>query len=586
MRLSLSTEPPATAAIGVVLSPQPQVQVLDANGSAVTSRGVLVTASIASGGGALAGTTETRTDLNGRAVFTDLALIGPVGSRALRFSAQGLAAAISRAIDAAAGPVTSAVIQAGNNQTAPAGTVVPVAPAVRVTDGSDNPIAGVPVNFTVTGGGGSIMDGSQVTNAQGVATLGQWVLGTSIGPNSLSAAVTGLASPIAFSATAVIGPATEIIRLEGDGQTATIGGAVPIAPTVKVTDGFGNVISGLAVNFVPADGSGSVSGNPAITDASGVARLGSWRLGLAPGFHTLNATSQGAIPASFTATGVDFPVSLIAAGVSHSCAVDANGAARCWGANAQGQLGNGTSAGDSLPVFVTNGTGFTQIVAGTHSCGLGPTGVARCWGPGSNGQLGDGTNASRSIPVFVSGGFSFSQLTAGVLHTCGLRSSDGRAFCWGAGANGRLGVGGTGSRSTPTEVIGGHSYSVISAGVAHTCGVRTDGVLFCWGQNTEGRLGDNTIIERQEPTPVVSAITFTGVSAGGGHTCALDSSGAAWCWGVNSSGQLGDGTLTSRLVPAAVLGGRTYSLITTGTAHTCALASDGTVWCWGENSSS
>lgn len=584
VRLSLVTEPPATASIGVVLSPQPEIQIQDATGAAVGSRGVLVTASIAGGGGSLSGTTEVRTGVDGRAVFTDLALTGGVGNRTLRFSAQGLAAVISRTISAVAGPVSSATIHAGNNQTAPVGSALPVAPAVRVTDGSSNPIADVAVTFAVTAGGGSITGGTAVTNADGVAAVTQWLLGTTIGPNSLSAAVQGIASPVAFTATAVIGPATVITMIEGDNQNTTIGGRVPVAPAVKVSDAFGNVISGLGVTFTPATG-GSVTGNPAITDNNGIARLGSWRVGLTPGEQILNATRAGAATLSFTATATDFPVTLITAGVGHSCGVDTLGAARCWGANAGGQLGNGTAAGDSMPVTVTNGSGFTQIVAGSHSCGLAAAGVARCWGTNNAGQLGDGSTSNRAVPVNVTGGFVFSQLSAGFLHTCGIRSSDAAAWCWGAGGNGRLGVGTTSNRTSPTAVLGGHSFTAISAGAGHTCAIRNDGAAFCWGQNTEGRVGDGTTTDRVEPVAVVTTTLFNAIAAGGGHSCALDTGGLAWCWGANSSGQLGDGTTTARTQPVAVQGGRIYTAITTGTAHTCALAADGSAWCWGENSS-
>ena len=583
VRLGLTTEPPATAAIGVVLAPQPVIQIQDVTGAAVSSRGVLVTVTIASGGGALSGTAGVRTDPDGRAVFTDLALTGSVGVRTLRFSAQGLSAAISRAIDAAAGPVSAITIHAGNNQTAPAGSPVPVAPAVRVADGSGNPIAGAGVTFAVSGGGGSITGESVVTNGQGVATLGQWVLGTTIGPNTLSASVEGVATAVIFTATAVIGPATLITIIEGDGQAATIGEAVLIRPTVKVTDGSGNVIIGLGVNFVPVGG-GSAIGNPAVTDTSGIARLGAWRLSLVPGQQTLNASRDGA-SVSFSATASGFPVNVIAAGVGHSCAVAATGAAQCWGANAQGQLGNGTTRGDSLPVTVVNGTGFTEIVAGSHTCALLPSGTARCWGNNSSGQLGDGTTSNKTAPAPVTGGIEFSRISAGFLHTCGLRESDGLGYCWGAGANGRLGFGGAGSSPAPAAILGAHYWSAISAGAAHTCAVRTDGVLFCWGQNSEGRIGDGTTDDKLEPTQVGGSRLFSAVAAGGGHSCALDTTGLAWCWGNNTSGQLGDGTLTNRSLPVSVGGGRTYTAITAGTAHTCALATDGTAWCWGENSS-
>src|SRR5512139_1296349 len=151
-RLEILTSPGASAASGVPLAPQPVLQLLDASGAAVASRGVLVTASLASGGGSLEGATGVRTDQDGRAAFTDLAIRGATGPRTLRFSATGLSAAISGTISLGPGPTT-----------------VAIAPAVRVTDQSDNPVPGVSVSFAVTQGGGTVTGPSPVTDANGVA---------------------------------------------------------------------------------------------------------------------------------------------------------------------------------------------------------------------------------------------------------------------------------------------------------------------------------------------------------------------------------------------------------------------------------
>ncbi len=586
VRLILAIEPAASAGSGAQLAPQPVVQIVDAEGGSVASRGVLITVTIASGGGGLSGETAVRTEPDGRATFSNLALTGPVGVRTLRFSAVGLAAAISRQISVEAGPPAGALAQAGNNQTAAAGTVVPVAPAVRVTDGSGNPVMGARVTFAIATGGGAIAGSTPFSDAQGVATLGQWVLGTGIGQNSLTAAVDGLAgTPVVFTATGVVGPAASLTIVEGDGQQATIGTQVTTAPAVRVADAFGNPVAGLAITFAVTAGGGSVTGSVPISDPGGVARVGTWRLGFVPGVNTLSATRQGVPPASFGAEATDLAVSQISAGIGHSCAVGTDNVTRCWGDNTSGQLGNGTTALDSIPVATGTAQTFTQLVTGVaHSCGLTAAGAAWCWGVNGAGQLGDGTTTDSPVPVAVTGGLAFTSLTAFGSHTCGLRA-DGAAFCWGFGANGRLGDGFTLSRVFPVQVLGGHVFTTLSAGAAHTCGRRTDGAVLCWGGNANGRLGDGTTTERVTPTPVAGATLFTAVAAGGAHTCALDTGGAAWCWGLNSSGQIGDGTTTQRTSPATVGGGRTYIVIATGTQHSCAVTSLFEAFCWGENAS-
>ena len=90
----------------------------------------------------------------------------------------------------------------------------------------------------------------------------------------------------------------------GDGQTATAGTAVSIAPSVRVSDARGNPVSGVAVTFAVASGGGSVTGPTATTGDDGVAAAGAWTLGAAAGANTVTATAAG-IPGSvsFSATG-------------------------------------------------------------------------------------------------------------------------------------------------------------------------------------------------------------------------------------------------------------------------------------------
>jgi alpha-tubulin suppressor-like RCC1 family protein len=581
-RLGMTTDLGETAQSGVLLSPQPVVQVLDASGNPVALRGQLVTASLANGGGTLGGTVGIRTDADGRAAFTDLIIAGPTGSKTLRFSAPGLSAAISRAVSLSAGPPTIASVNAGSSQTTAAGTAVPVAPSVKVTDGSSNPVVGVHVTFTVTGGGGSVTEAEPVTNAQGIATVGQWTLGTVAGQNALSATIEGLSTPLTFQATGVVGAPAHIIVLEGDGQTATILAAVPIAPVFKVTDAHDNAIQGLALVFTASNGGTAVGS--AVSDVNGVARLGAWRLGFTPGPQTLTASRPDGPQTVLTATATDLQVISIGAGDAHSCGIGADHQARCWGDNAFGQLGGGGGVvtSDSVPVLVTAAGTFDSLATGGgHSCGLTSSGAAWCWGANNSGQVGSGGTGASAPPVSVSGGNTFKQISAGTVHTCALDLT-GAAWCWGNGGNGRLGDGQASARSNPTRVTGSHVFTSISAGVAHTCGVRTDGVVLCWGSNANGRLGDGSLTERRVPTPVSGTGVFTAVAAGGNFTCAIDTQSAAWCWGGNASGQLGDGTTTQQAAPIAVAGSHAFTSITAGLAHSCALTAANAAFCWGE----
>ena len=99
-------------------------------------------------------------------------------------------------------PPTQVTKNAGDNQTATAGTAVPIPPSVIVQDQAFNPVAGYTVTFSVASGGGSITGADAVTNSSGIATVGSWTLGAVPGTNTLTVTAVGLAgSGLIFTAT-------------------------------------------------------------------------------------------------------------------------------------------------------------------------------------------------------------------------------------------------------------------------------------------------------------------------------------------------------------------------------------------------
>jgi adhesin/invasin len=176
-------------------------------------------------------------------------------------------------------------------QTGVAGTAVAARPSVIVRDLAGNPVPGVAVTFTATGGGGTVVGSPATTDAAGVATVTSWTLGAAAGTNTVVASAQGLPS-VTFLATGGAGAAASVFSISVASQVGVQGTNVASRPTVRVTDANGNRVSGVTVVFEVTSGGGSVSGATQVTDAAGEASVASWTLGnQAP--NTLSATVAG-----------------------------------------------------------------------------------------------------------------------------------------------------------------------------------------------------------------------------------------------------------------------------------------------------
>lgn len=203
--------------------------------------------------------------------------------------------------DSASPPPSPAALSAtvSTSATATVGTAVTTAPTVRVVDDKGAPVANVSVQFAVTAGGGTLGRTSATTDATGSASAGSWTLGTTAGTNTVDATVSGLTA-IRFSATGTAGAAASLTP-SGDGQSANVGVSVATAPAVVVKDQYGNVVAGTPVTFAIASGNGAITGATATSGTDGIARVGSWTLGIATGAQQLRA-SAGTLSATLSAT--------------------------------------------------------------------------------------------------------------------------------------------------------------------------------------------------------------------------------------------------------------------------------------------
>ena len=287
--------------------------------------------------------------------------------------------------------------------------------------------------------------------------------------------------------------------------------------------------------------------------------------------------------------GLSSGVAAVATGGDHACAVTTAGAALCWGSNSYGQLGDGTTVNRWTPTPVNGlSSGVLAIAVGSyHTCALITGGAMQCWGRNNSGQLGDTTTADHLLPAAVSGlSSNVAAIAAGYLHSCAVTTA-GAAKCWGDNQSGQIGDRTYTTRKIPTDVFGlGAGIAAVAAGRYHTCAQTTGGGALCWGYNSYGQLGNGTTTTAAQPAAVSGlASGVAALTLGGGRTCARMTGGAATCWGDNYWGGIGDGTTTNRLAPTAVLGLESgVASLATGEMHTCAVTTGGAALCWGSNS--
>jgi alpha-tubulin suppressor-like RCC1 family protein len=404
--------------------------------------------------------------------------------------------------------------------------------------------------------------------------------------------------------------------------------------------------------------------------------------------------------AGFVNTGTSFVQ--ITAGGAHTCGLTANGSVMCWGSNFAGSLGYvgidvlGWSP-STLPYtagFADTRALFIQITAGSsHTCGLVANGSVMCWGYNAYGQLGYGsTDFEWGTPSlfphsngFVSSGVAFAHISTGWHHTCGL-TGNGSVMCGGWGLHGQLGYGNTSDVATTSDTLPymqgfvntGVALVQIATGSAHTCGVTVGGCIMCWGRGYVGELGygstanvgdtpstlpyasgfvswltppssaspssssssssssstpspspsstststatataaptsmtspsntpavtpdrtassSSSVSQQSTPTSSHSSILIASsyaISAARRFTVALTSNGSVVCWGLGDIAQLGYGirnnvgdTLsTLPYTKGYVNTGSAFTQAAGGGSHSCGLTANGSVRCWGTGS--
>ena len=201
------------------------------------------------------------------------------------------------------------------------------------------------------------------------------------------------------------------------------------------------------------------------------------------------------------------------AGGHHGLALGRDGTLYTWGANESGQLGDGATTNRSTPVSATLPAGVrvvTVAAGGRHTLALGADGALYAWGANADGELGDGATTDRARPgaVRLPRGARVVTAAAGDYYSLAV-GSRGALYAWGLNRFGQLGDGTRTTRRTPVAVTlpEGVPAVAVAARGDFSVALGTGGAVYAWGANGHGEVGDGTRAEQDSPVRVTLPVS-------------------------------------------------------------------------------
>lgn len=223
----------------------------------------------------------------------------------------------------------------------------------------------------------------------------------------------------------------------------------------------------------------------------------------------------------------------------HGCAIATTGRPWCFRVASGGEIVGLSELAGAHPALHGVSTGIDGDTPSPPFCAVSGDGAAWCWGSNANGALGDGTHVDRESPVAVQTPVRFQLVTAGARHTCGL-ALDGVAWCWGANESGQLGRSASqASQVEPRQVDPNFRFRTLQVmGADVSCGLGVGGGLRCWGNKHRmglGMLADsvpgNAVTRPTPPRGVLQGVAFAETDSA---IVAVESDGRGSWWGVLS----------------------------------------------------
>lgn len=490
----------------------------------------------------------------------------------------------------------------GNNQTYGAGSITtdtitigvfdPVLVPTQVT-GLSSGVVAITINGERTSTTASTVHGCALLQYGDLKCWGSNSSGQ-LGTTAVGPVATPVVVPLASRVTAVSAGALHTCAISESGAVNCWGangnGQLATGATTSLAIGTLHPVNGASTGIVQISAGRYTT--CAVNTSGGLLCWGDSIYGLIEPAAFRSSVTTPIVPYSLT-SGIE----AISLSEYSTCALFSSGDLRCWGANANGQTGDGYQVRTISPVAVHSGVGNTTPLTGAQSvsaaawsnCAVTTSGGLKCWGYNAFGELGDGRNIGSPQPV------DHATLTSGVLTVdgrgttnCALMTS-GQVRCWGQNGNGLHATGDTTSNLTTRTMLTAPSTPVtgvtdISVGQQHACVVANGGAL-CAGRNFSGILGDGSTTASNYLVPVfgLSSGVAKIVAGQGSFSCAILTDGTGRCWGNDGQGQLGNGFASSSNTPVVVTGLTGAVDVVAGENFVCAQIQNGTVQCWGIN---
>lgn len=274
----------------------------------------------------------------------------------------------------------------------------------------------------------------------------------------------------------------------------------------------------------------------------------------------------------------------ISTGTEHTIAIKTDGTLWAWGSNNSGQLGDGTTVKKNTPIQIGTDNDWQSVsTKGFTSFAIKNNGTLWGWGQNNISNVGLGFySLNITVPTQVGTETNWKNIYAGFDITVAIKT-DNTLWAWGSNLYGKIGIGGfTGNYLSPIQIGTDTDWKEVSTGY-HTLALKQNGTMWAWGNNSYGELGDNTTTNKDLPVQIGSDTDWLNIYATTYSSYGIKNDGTLWTWGSNTNYEMGNGTTTNINIPTQINNETNWESISPRGSHVEALKTDKSIYHWGAN---